>query len=320
MNLLIQKAILRIPQQLHQEDFKFVPLWNATKKPFEMSWNVPGSKTNYPFDHPKLAAFLLEGHNYGVCAGMGDLIVFDADEIQRLEELGIIKLLPKTFTVRTGGGGIHRYYICHDMKEKAILFDLELKDESGKPLHLGEIQTLGFQVVGAGSIHPNGNRYVVEEDLPIAEISWQDLYAVLEGKVEFGIAEAPKKKKHFAIRVKDPGRYDPFEDVHIENVLYPQGAAKKRGSIIKGSHPVHGSKTGHNFQINTDKNTFFCYRCWKGGGPALAIAIKEGLLRCDQAGKGVLRGELFRELFEVAEVLGYIKRRLPMIEIRRWEE
>jgi hypothetical protein len=306
-NPLIQKAVSRIPSQLHREEFRFVPIWAGSKRPFEPKWNVEGGN-NYRYDDPKLAAYLLEGHNWGTCTGMGNLIIFDSDNEIRLKELGISDALPDTFIVRTGGGGLHRYYICPDAGDKIIMFDLCLKDQDhpDKPMHLGEVQTMGFQGVGAGSLHPNGLRYKVESDLPIAEVAWSTIYNVLEGKVEFSLAEE-KEEVSKVIRVKRPGERDPFEDVNIEDILYPVGNVKRHGSTIKGAHPIHGSEGGQNFQIDTAKNTFFCYRCWKGGGPALAIAIKEGLLRCDEAGKGVLRGEKYLELLKIARQRGYIE-------------
>jgi len=315
---LITKAVARIPCQLQRPEFRFVPIWSGEKKPFEHGWNRPGG-ANYPYDSPKLAAYLLEGHNYGACAGMGDLIIFDSDH-PRLAELGILDDLPPTFTVRTGGGGTHRYYLCRDIEHKAVMYDRELKNEKGEPLHLGEIQTLGFQAVCPGSLHPNGKRYTVEIDAPIAEITWPELYAILEGKIEFGLAPVDQepKKKHFAIKVTDPRREDPFEDVSLETVLYPRGNLRRSGSIIKGEHPVHGSTHGHNFQIDTRKNTWFCFRCWKGGGPALAVAVSEGILRCNECGPGVLRGDLFTRTLEAARERGLIREKKPLMKVERW--
>jgi hypothetical protein len=321
-DMLLEKAIQRIHPQLRRDEFRFVPIWLGTKVPFERRWNVPGSETNYRYSDPKLAAYLLEGHNFGICTGMGDLIIFDADELTRLLELGILGKLPPTFSVRTGNGGRHKYYICRDIEHKAIMYDLELRDPDNpdKPLHLGEIQTLGFQCVCPGSLHPNGRRYVVEDDLPIAEISWMVLYKVLAGKVDFELADSAGKMKHFAVRIKNPDTYDPFEDVPIEDVLYPKGDLRKSGSKVKGAHPIHGSKHGYNFQIDTSENTFFCYRCWSGGGPALAVAVREDILSCDQCHKGVLRGDLFIQTVKAAEARGYIKRRKPKIVVERWDE
>ena len=137
LNPLIEKAIQRIPKQLRNDNFRLVPIWVGSKKPFEKDWNVDGGN-NYRFDDPKLAAFLQEGHNCGICTGIGDLLIFDSDNELRLKELGIADKLPITFMVRTGAGGLHRYYICKDSGDKIIMYDLVLKKDA-KPLHLGEI-------------------------------------------------------------------------------------------------------------------------------------------------------------------------------------
>lgn len=303
---LISEAIDHIPPQLRIRNFRFVPIICGDKRPFEPRWNIPGGN-NYQFDDPKLAGYLLSGHNYGVCTGMGDLVIFDSDAEFRFQKLGISEELPKTFSVRTGGGGLHRYYICKNIGEKIIMFDRVLKDNSGKPLHLGEVQTLGFQCVCPGSVHPNGNLYTVEDDLKIAEVEWSTIYNILEKKINFGLAESKKQSGPRLVRVKNPGYRDPFEDVKVEDVMLPTGKIKKGGGIIIGSHPIHGSVGGKNFQVNTNLNTWFCYRCWCGGGPALAVAVKEGIISCGEAKKGVLRGELYMRVLEVAKEKGYIR-------------
>jgi len=304
---LIEKAIQRIPAQLRRDEFRFVPILSGEKRPFEPRWNAPGGN-NYRFDDPKLAGYLLSGYNWGTCTGMGGLIIFDSDAEVRLEEIGVAADLPETFAVRTGGGGLHRYYICPDSGAKIVMYDAE----DGR--HLGEVQTLGFQAVGPGSIHPNGSRYRVEVDAPIASVTWSDIYRLLEGKVEFGLAEDKEDDQPKIIKVKNPGSRDVFENVWIEDVWRPVGKVRDRGGIISGSHPVHGSTGGQNFQINTKKNTWFCYRCWCGGGPALAIAVKEGIINCNEAGKGVLRGDLFMKVVEAAKEKGYIKPALRTAE------
>jgi len=309
---LIAKAISRIPPQLRREDLRFVPIIRGDKRPFEGNWNKPGGN-NYRHDDPKLAGFLLAGHNYGVCTGMGDLIIFDSDAELRLQELGISEALPETFTVRTGGGGLHRYYLCKDTGEKIIMFDKE-RIEDDKPMHLGEVQTLGFQCVGPGSVHPNGNFYKVEFDSPIAEVRWSEIYDILDGKVDFALASDVTPKEARTIRIQDPNYRDPFEDVWVEDVMRPVGKVRERGGILTGSHPVHGSTGGQNFSVNTKKNTWYCFRCNSGGGPALAVAVKEGIINCSEAKKGILRGELYLRVLEVAKERGYIKPSLRTVE------
>lgn len=302
-NPLIEKAIARIPEQLRRDEFRFVPINFGEKRPFEPKWNKPDGN-NYPYNSGTLAAYLIQNYNWGTCTGMGDLIIFDSDNEPRLKKIGVSRELPATFSVRTGGGGLHRYYVCHDHGDKIIMFDRKMVDDKGKPLHLGEVQTMGFQAVGPGSTHPNGNKYRVEVHEPITEVEWDDIFSILDGRVEFGIAETTQKTKTY--RVRHPNKSDPFEDVYVEDIFRPHGKVKERDGILTGSHPIHGSTGGQNFQVNTKTNSWFCFRCWSGGGPALAIAVKEGLIDCKEARKGVLRGELYMRLVEIARDRGYI--------------
>lgn len=48
-----------------------------------------------------------------------------------------------------------------------------------------------------------------------------------------------------------------------------------------------------------------CYRCNSGGGPLEWLAVEHDIIRCDEAHKGVLRGDKFREVLEVARRIGY---------------
>ncbi len=307
-------AIKRIPHQLQNPAFRFVRIDIGSKKPFERGWNVPGSNTSYSLNDPKFLAWIGANQNYGAIAGIGGLIIFDADALMRLTELGIIAALPPTFTVRTGGGGVHKYYLS-DLDKKIIMFDRTLKDE-GKPLHLGEVQSRGFQAVAPGSVHPNGKKYEIIEDLPIASLDASALAEILNKSVDFGFEEVAKEKKRLRVVVVDPRIKDPFDSIRIDEIMVPRNA-KKTPYGVKGGHPIHGSKSGNNFEIDIRENTWRCWRCGSGGGVALAIAVKEGLIRCDQARKGVLRGDLFRKTVDVARNRGYINKQASNCLIER---
>jgi hypothetical protein len=167
-----------IPERLKKYiNLRYILLEKKKKKPKESKW---GSEKNYPHDSPKLQGHISSGGNYGLACGFGDLAVFDSDQEERLSELGILSALPKTFTVRTGGGGTHRYYFCPDLIKKIILYDPVLVDDEGNPLHLGEIQWKGQQVVGPGSIHPNGKSYKIIDDVEIATITGDQLFAIIQ--------------------------------------------------------------------------------------------------------------------------------------------
>jgi len=148
-----------IPEQLKQ--LKFCRVRKQSKSPFEKDW------TNKLYSYKEISKF--KNENYGVLCGQKDLAVIDCDEDAL--SLAVSQLLPETFSVKTGGGGMHFYYFIPELKKKMIL---NTGDE-----HLGEIQSYGTQVVGAGSTHPNGNEYEVVDNVEIKEISLEDLKKVL---------------------------------------------------------------------------------------------------------------------------------------------
>jgi hypothetical protein len=314
MEKILIRGLERMPNQLRKTDFRFVRIDIGSKKPFERSWNVPGSKTNYSIEDPKFLSWIGSNQNYGVVAGVGGLIVFDADGLMRLTELGVMAELPDTFAVRTGGGGLHLYYLS-DLDQKIIMYDRLLKDE-GKPLHLGEVQSRGFQAVCPGSIHPNGKAYTIERDLPIASLDSAILKAILSKYVDYGFDEAVPEKKRLKVVMVDPNIRDPFDGVRVEDVLSPRNARKAPGQL-KGAHPIHGSVGGNNFIVDLKENSWRCWRCCSGGGPALAIAVKEGIIRCDQARAGVLRGDLFKQTVDIARAKGYTGKKAANCKVER---
>ncbi len=169
---------MNLPPQLATREFRFIKVHE--KSPVEVGWNIldlaelqahakdkfRGRLNNYEYDDPEFLEWI-EHDNYGVLTGAGGFVVFDADNLLQLGALGIIDKLPDTFTVRTGRGGLHFYLLCPGFTKKIVLEDPVLKNDKGKPLHLGELQTVGQFVVGPGSRHPNGNFYEVVKDLPI---------------------------------------------------------------------------------------------------------------------------------------------------------
>ncbi len=284
----IDPAFLRavermIPPQLQAQSFRLVPILNGRKKPEGKRWST---EANYPFNHPVIVGYLTEGHNYGILTGIGGLVVLDVDDITRLEALGIIEKLPETFTVRTGRGGLHFYLHCPSLQDKIILEDPELKDLEGDPLHLGELQALGQQVVGPGSIHPNGNRYEVINDMSIATIAKDDLLKILSPLKQVSTLEAEQKRE---TRRRKSGSSYISDSIPIESVCWPKDIKERAGAEVRGSHPLHGSTSGKNFAVNTSKNCWHCFRHKSGGGPLEWIAVQKGIIRCEDAKPGCLR-------------------------------
>ncbi len=277
------RALQKIATQLQEPSFRFVPILNGHKKPEGQKWST---EANYPYDHAVIAGYLSQGHNYGVLTGIGALVVLDVDDIARLEALGIIEKLPETFTVRTGRGGLHFYLFCHELKDKIILEDPELKDIEGDPLHLGELQALGQQVVGPNSIHSNGNHYEVIKNTAIATISKDALLQILIPLKQISTHEADEKR---ANRHRKYGGSSISDSIPIESICWPMDIKERAGAEVRGSHPLHGSDSGKNFAVNTAKNCWHCFRHKSGGGPLEWIAVQKGIIRCEDAKQGCLR-------------------------------
>lgn len=179
-----------IPIQLNE--CRFLKVGHRSKRPIEPNW----IKNNYSYD--EIEEWAKKGNNYGVLCGVNGLTVLDIDELELLDDA---KLLPPTFTVKTGSGGYHLYYTIKDMKRKIVL-ENDIK-------HYGEFQHNGSMVVGPGSIHPSGNRYEIVADYPIEEITMEriqfiiDKYTGQKKKVKFNI----NKEEIIPPKLSDENKY-----------------------------------------------------------------------------------------------------------------
>ena len=293
-----------IPPQLQNPAFRFIRVAAKSKRPIDQDWQ---ETANYQFDSSDLLQHLQDGGNYGIICGPGEVRVLDCDELSRLEELGVLAKFPQTFAVQSRAGRVHRYYLIPELKKKIVLFDPILKDENGQLLHLGEIQGPGTQIVAPGSIHSvTGEPYKVIDDSPIAALSLEEVKAAIEGLKTSRVTEQILHRTEISQKEDDQ-----FRNIRIDDIAYPKGETRRIGDEIQGTHPTHGSTTGKNFRIDLKKNTWYCDRCHSGGGPALWLAVESGILRCDQAASGALRGDDFRKVLRIAEDKGYIKKNLP---------
>lgn len=293
-----------IPPQLQNPAFRFIRVAAKSKRPIDQDWQ---ETANYQFDSSDLLQHLRDGGNYGIICGPGEVRVLDCDELSRLEELGVLAKFPQTFAVQSRAGRVHRYYLIPELKKKIVLFDPILKDENGQPLHLGEIQGPGTQIVAPGSIHSvTGEPYKVIDDSPIAALSLEEVKAAIEGLKTSRVTEQILHRTETS-----PKEDDQFRNIRIDDIAYPKGETRRIGDEIQGTHPIHGSTTGKNFRIDLKKNTWYCDRCHSGGGPALWLAVESGILRCDQAASGALRGDDFRKVLRIAEERGLVKKNLP---------
>ena len=81
---------------------------------------------------------------------------------------------------------------------------------------------------------------------------------------------------------------------------YGTTVARKSQTELVGMHPQHGSSTGSNFNINQARGLWHCWRHGTGGDALALIAVCAGLLPCEAAISGALRGELFARVVDIA--------------------
>jgi len=297
-------SIVKIPESLIEKLKPFGPRF------IKVVWPVPGDPHSgkgavdhgWPdhlmeADDPELQAWLEQGGNYGVVCGEG-VIEIDLDD-ERMQAKFEAKV--DTFTVRSGrtqGPGKH-YYCRSDVTENAEIADKP--DENKQRKNLGNVQAHHKYVVGPGCNHFSGGTYEIIKDAPLAWIPktlLQEIfreYIVWAGKGQ-KLSEEEAKEEQDLIGCEIPIReivqnFDELRQINAEE--------------FQGAHPTHGSTTGQNFCVNVSKNCWHCFRCNSGGGSLMWLAVQHGLIRCDQAQKGVLRGELFLKTLELAKEAGY---------------
>lgn len=171
---------------------RFIPVENGSKAS-KISHNDASNRLN---DFNSLAG------NYGVYAGANpqkdrwliDVDIDDYDEDADDDALEAVNELPETLTIESphtdGETGGHRYY-CIDAKDVAGSIE-ELAGAENPKMSWGEIRVKNQYVVGPGSqldgcdkdwcedcSKPDGGRYEIAKDRPIAEISLADLFGVI---------------------------------------------------------------------------------------------------------------------------------------------
>lgn len=248
----------------------------------QVFYNEPG---NFGLDDPQVEKIIESGWNAGFLTGSGGVEVLDIDSKELYD--WAIKNLPNTYMVKTGSEEehYHLYYKRKGTNQKIIL------DKENK--HFGEWMASGQQVVMAGSIHPiTKKEYIVINDVPISEISEDDIDLLKENFTEQG--------KTFVVQSPDWSMYVDLSGIEITPFVNLSSMKKYRDEYF-GSHPIHGSKTGMNFFVNLNKNLWHCYRHDSGGDALSLIAMLEGICSCEDFTKNgkKLRGNDFKKTLDV---------------------
>ena len=158
--------IERLAQEIDNRfKFSWLPLImtgkNAGKRPLEKDWQRWCEKRR-PFSE------INHKGNIGITTGPASgVIVLDIDDLEQFKRICEEKSLtvPETFTVRTGGGGEHKYYIYPTDGNRYGNRSHRL-DKVG----VFDVRGIGGQVVAPGSVHlETGNTYHVVNDKDIAD-------------------------------------------------------------------------------------------------------------------------------------------------------
>jgi P4 family phage/plasmid primase-like protien len=239
-----------IPKRLKVDGIRFVLLEKGGKRPFQKDWQ----KKNISFDNLELIKHLKNGGNYGVLGGgEKNLVVVDFDNESVQKEA--VPYLPQTFTVKTGSGLLHKYFFS-DKSDSFKIFNEEMDT-------LLDVQGEGKQVVGAGSIHPNGSKYQVVDDSKIAYIDYSELKAFLSR-----YDKKPRKEKR--TEKYNPERFKKLDDTNFAEVVLKQ---VKLSDVLKDvgvdtsknltNCPFHSSKGGKCLGFNEE--TWHCFHCEDSG-------------------------------------------------------
>lgn len=273
--------MIELPKQFQDKKFRFIKIDSDTKRPVEPKW---AEENNYKYTDSEFKIYLKTAKSYGVNCGYGDLAIVDIENIEdkSVANLVIGQKFPSTFTVQTGSGGWHLYYFVPDIKKRIRL------SKDGK--HYGEIQSKGNQCIGPGSTHPNGNKYVVLNNTKIKAISKKELLGILSGFIE------EEKKKKFISTTGKGLNWD------ISKLIqFCPGLTSKDDIKYRGPHPVHGSSTGQNFEIDIDENTWYCFRCEVGGDAVTLVAMLKGLVKVEDFCPSK---EKFKQVFKKVKEIG----------------
>jgi phage/plasmid-associated DNA primase len=246
--------MITIPEQLQKAGYEFVLLGVKSKLPIEMGW--PDKIINY--DDSRI---LLHNGNIGIKGGgINRLVIVDCDT-QEIQD-NLIKILPETFMVKSGGRGFYHLYFRCDGSD-------ELK--SFKIPGVVDIQANRKYVVAPNSEHENGNTWSVVNDKPIAQIGYAQLVAIIKSfnnvpeKVEV-------KKKEYVKKDGDSIKDEIISKVSLMDVINHYGY--KLNEHNKMVCPFH-KDTNASFQVDAEEQTGYCYGCDSSWNATKFIEEKE---------------------------------------------
>ncbi|MCK5260693.1 MAG: bifunctional DNA primase/polymerase [Thermoplasmatales archaeon] len=297
--------MIKIPQQLANDNFRFIKIKSGTKIPLEKRWK---KECNYRWNELGFAlTYLRTANSYGIICSFDDLVIIDCDT--RILQQIVENNLPSTFTVKAKRG-FHYYYIIPNLYNSIKKTKISLRTpETDKPF--GDL-ILNHYVIAPDSCHYDENanvdgKYEVVNDVEITTISTEKLNQAL---LPFSIfSDTPKREKFIESEQLDIIDILQYNSINIAEFT-------KNNDDYRGSHPVHDSESGNNFTFNTKSQMWHCWRHNTWGDNLSLIALLEGIITCEELQKNNSRltGEKYHKAIKIATEKYGLKKKYVVTE------
>src|SRR3990167_2162107 len=142
------------------DGFGWVLVPNRDKVPVVKGWTNFTKQNGYRITRSQIENG--RANNIGILAGEeSGLVAVDIDDFDSWLEIAEKEIMPETFTVITGKGGVH-YYFSYEGKVVNLHTGV-IKNRKGK--RIGDFRTDGGQIMAPGSTNTEtGRKYLVYDD------------------------------------------------------------------------------------------------------------------------------------------------------------
>ena len=209
-------------------------------------------------------------YGIGIHLGKCHQWVLDIDGKEGVNELKKITdehgKLPETRVVISGSGdGLHYYFAgwVDRVNSGGLSENIHIKGNTGSAY-----------VVAPPTLHASGKRYAYKNRCsPVDAPEWL-IELIASKNSTSGVKLTPEQlecRKTNEVPITRLLNKDHLRNLHDE------------GNLIRGSHPIHGSKTGRNFCIDKTINRWFCNRegHHSSGGLFEFAAMLSGICKCE---------------------------------------
>ena len=267
-----------------KQEINIIPISFRSKKPKIKEWKSYQTRMSTAEEREK---WFGDGFsNVAVIAGgvSNNLIIFDVDDHHLGAEL--VHKLPSTH-INKSSKGYHFYYRINETRKKDRL---EFLNKEKKIVGV-DIQGEGSYVLCPPSIHPSGVKYECFRDNEIPLIEYEEIVELISGTAHnIGLTLKPRKNK-IAKKLRKRKQDSTQELIDLLSDL-----EDLVGFDGLGSHPIHGSDTGTNLDVDSKGDQWFCFRHQVGGSRLQYYALLNGIIECEEATS--MTTEQYRQTFE----------------------